>query len=89
MTNMTDAYASSLYDVKDKKAIGDFWRSSYPIDNNTAKKFLIKQIGEMLEKESSSNKSNMQNPIDKDLHKLSTKVMEDIFEKGTDDSLIE
>lgn len=39
--------------------------------------------------QSPSRKINIKNPLDKDLHKLSTKVAEKIFENEPDDSLIE
>jgi hypothetical protein len=38
---------------------------------------------------SQGRKIDMKNPLDKDLHKMSTKVVEKIFEDEPNDSLIE
>lgn len=42
-----------------------------------------------VKKPDSKNKSDVKNPIDKDLHKRSTKVMEKIFENESDEPLVE
>lgn len=42
-----------------------------------------------VKKPDSKNKPDVKNPIDRDLHKRSTKVMEKIFENESDESLVE
>lgn len=41
-----------------------------------------------VKKPDTKSKPDVKNPIDKDLHKRSTKVMEKIFENESDESLI-
>ncbi|MDE1767650.1 MAG: hypothetical protein KGI27_15460 [Thaumarchaeota archaeon] len=43
----------------------------------------------IVKKSDIKSKPNVKNPIDKDIHKRSTKVMEKIFENESDEALIE
>ncbi|MGI0069599.1 MAG: hypothetical protein ACREAN_05010 [Nitrosopumilaceae archaeon] len=43
----------------------------------------------IVKKSDAKDKTDVKNPIDKDLHKRSTKVMEKIFENESDEPLVE